>query len=121
MMKVSVSMTAKKFSAQDKLYTEHPKFSGVKMAVFVTGKDTDTVSVCQLIIEPGITIPVHTHETQVDSIFIVTGKGEAYVNGKWRVVGPGDYLFFPAGVEHATRNTSGEALVLFVHHSPPLL
>ena len=114
-------MTAKFFPAGDKLFNDHPKFSGVKMAVFVTGKDTDTISVCQLIIEPGITIPVHTHEPQVDSIFIVSGKGEAYVNGKWRQVGPGDYLFFPSGVEHATRNYSREPLVLFVHHAPPLL
>jgi quercetin dioxygenase-like cupin family protein len=114
-------MTTKFFPAGDRLFTDHPKFSGVKMSVFVTGRDTDTVSVCQLIIEPGITIPVHTHEPQVDSIFIAAGKGEAYVKGKWRVVGPGDYLFFPAGEEHATRNTGGEPLVLYVHHAPPLL
>ena len=112
---------SKCFAAADKLFNDHPKFSGVKMAVFVTGRDTDAVSVCQLIIEPGITIPVHTHDPQVDSIFILSGKGEAYVNGKWRQVEPGDYLFFPAGVEHATRNSGSEPLVLFVHHAPPLL
>jgi len=114
-------MTTKFFPAEEMIFTDHPKFSGVKMAVLVTGKDTDTVSVCQLVIEPGITIPVHTHDPQIDSIFIVSGKGEAYVNGAWREVAPGDYLFFPSGVEHATRNSGREPLVLFVHHSPPLL
>jgi quercetin dioxygenase-like cupin family protein len=120
-MEPSIAMTSKLFSDRDKDYADHPKFSGVKMAVFVTGNDTDTVSVCQLIIAPGIAIPVHAHDPQVDSIFIVSGNGEAYVNGEWREVVPGDYLFFPSGVEHATRNTGSEKLILLVHHSPPLL
>jgi len=114
-------MTAKFFSAHDKKFSAHPKFSGVQMAVFITGQDTDTASVCQLIIAPGVEIPVHTHDPQIDSIFIVAGQGQAYVNGKWKEVAPGDYLFFPAQVEHATRNTGSEPLVLLVHHCPPLL
>jgi len=114
-------MTTKFFTAQNKLFADHPKFSGVKMAVFVTGSNTDTVSVCQLVLEPGTTIPVHTHDPQADSIYIVAGKGEAYVNGDWRELAPGDYIFFPPGVEHATRNRGSEPLVLLVHHSPPLL
>jgi len=115
------NMTTKFFSATDKQFTDHPKFSGVQMAVFVTGNDTDSVSVCQLIIEPGIAIPVHTHAPQVDSIFIVSGQGEGYVNGDWRKLVPGNYLFVPAETEHGIRNTGSEPLVLFVHHSPPLL
>lgn len=114
-------MTSKFFPTGENKFTDHPKFSGVQMAVFVTGQDTATVSVCQLILAPGVEIPVHTHEPQVDSIFIVSGEGEAYVNGGWQKIVPGDYVFFPSGVEHATRNTGREPLVLFVHHSPPLL
>jgi len=120
-MEADCKMTTRFFSLKDKQFTDHPKYSGVQLAVFVTGKDSDSVSVCQLIIEPGITIPVHTHTTQIDSIFIVSGFGEGYVNGGWKDVIPGDYLFVPAGTEHAIRNTGNEPLVLFVHHSPPLL
>ena len=83
-MEAHTTMITKFFSATDKQFTDHPKFSGVQMAVFVTGNDTDSVSACQLNIEPGIAIPVHTHAPQVDSIFIVSGQGEGYVNGDWR-------------------------------------
>jgi quercetin dioxygenase-like cupin family protein len=114
-------MSTKLFSSKEIEFKDHPKFSGVHMAVFVTGKDSDSVSVCQLIIAPGITIPVHTHMDQVDSIFIVSGQGEGYVKGTWQGLLPGDYLFVPAEIEHGIRNTGSEPLVLFVHHSPPLL
>lgn len=114
-------MTTKFYTKADKHFSDHPKFDGVKIAVFVTGKDTETASVCQLIIEPGIAIPVHTHEPQVDSIFIVSGQGEGFVNGNWQKIQAGDYLFVPSQVEHGIRNSGGEPLVLLVHHSPPLL
>jgi len=114
-------MTAKYFPAKARKFMDHPKFSGVQIAALVTGRDTDTVSVSQLIIDQGIAIPVHTHVPQVDSILIVSGRGEGFVNGEWREISPGDYLFVPSEVEHGIRNTGSEPLVLFVHHSPPLL
>jgi quercetin dioxygenase-like cupin family protein len=46
------------------------------MAVFVTGSDTDSVSVCQLIIAPGIAIPVHMHPPSGGFIVIVSGQGK---------------------------------------------
>ena len=120
-MEADCKMGPRFFSANDKEFNDHPKFSGVQMAVFVTGKDSDAVSVCQLIIAPGITIPIHTHMEQVDSILIVSGQGEGYVNGGWQELTPGDYLFVPSEIEHGIRNTGSEPLILFVHHSPPLL
>ena len=103
-------------------FTDHPKFSGVKIAVLVTGKDSPVISVSQLLIEPGIAIPIHTHTPhQVDSIMIVSGQGEAYVNGGWQSIRAGDYLLVPAEIEHGVKNTGTDPLVLFVHHSPPLL
>jgi len=114
-------MTTKFLQAKSRQFTDHPKFSGVKIAALVTGRDTDTVSISQLIIEPGITIPVHTHVPQVDSILVVSGRGEGFVNGEWQEIASGDYLFVPPEVEHGIRNTGKEPLVLFVHHSPPLL
>ena len=112
-------MTSKFFPERNTTFTALPNFSGVKIAVFITGRDTDTVSVCELIIAPGIAIPIHAHEPQVDSIYIVSGNGEEYVNSEMLFL---ETTSFPArGVEHATRNTGRETLVILVHHSPPLL
>lgn len=114
-------MHTKFFRQQEMIFARHPKYDNVRIATFVTGTDTTTASVCLLEIAAGTAIPVHTHEPQVDSIFIVEGCGEAYVNGKWEKIGPGDYIFAPATEEHGIRNTCTGPLRLFVHHSPPLL
>jgi quercetin dioxygenase-like cupin family protein len=102
-------------------YQAHPKFPNVKLAVLITGQETEGVSVSMLEIAIDAEIPVHTHDPQVDSILVTAGRGEAYVNGKWRPIARGDYLFVPGTVEHGVRNTGAEPLKLFVHHSPPLL
>jgi len=114
-------MQTKLVHDNDKRFTDHPKFKGVSIAVLVKSEDTAAVSVSQLVIEPGIAIPVHTHDPQIDSILVVAGHGEGYINGDWQEIGPGDYLFVPAEVEHGIRNTGDAPLVLFVHHSPPLI
>lgn len=102
-------------------FADHPRFAGVKIAVLVSGKDSSAVSVSVLDIAPGVEIPVHTHDPQLDSIYVVSGRGEAYVNGAWQAVEAGDHIFAPKTVEHGMRNAGDGPLRLFVHHSPPIL
>ena len=105
----------------ERVFTDHPKFKGVKIAVLVRRTDSDRVSVSQLEIEPGVEVPIHTHDPQLDSIFVLSGEAEVFINGAWRRVGPEDYIFAPVGVEHGVRNIGQEPLRLFIHHSPPLV
>ena len=106
---------------KDMTFAPHPRLADVRMAACVTGKDTDTVSVCVLDIAAGVVVPLHRHDPQVDSILVLSGKGEAYLNGKWEPVEAGDYIFVPKDEEHGIRNTGRESLTIFVHHSPPML
>ncbi|NCC25303.1 MAG: cupin domain-containing protein [Deltaproteobacteria bacterium] len=101
-------------------YFEHPVFSGVRIARLVGGADGCGTSVSLLEISPGTTIDEHVHAQQSDSIMILDGQGEAYVNGTWKSVGAGDYLMVPHGVRHAMRNTGPGVLRLFVTHCPAL-
>lgn len=114
-------MKSKFFSNKKMLFAKHPRFDNVMMVTFVTGEETDSASVCLLDIAPNTGIPVHTHDPQVDSIFVVAGRGEAFVNGKWENIEAGGYIFVPSTEEHGIRNTGDNSLKLFVHHSPPLL
>lgn len=106
---------------KDRDFADHPKFTGVRIAILVRGVDSDHVSVSQLEIASGVEVPIHTHAHQLDSIFVLSGHGEVFINGNWQQIEAEDYLLAPAGVEHAVRNTGQETLRLFVHHSPPLL
>ena len=101
-------------------FEDHPKFKGVKIALLVSSQDTDRVSISMLKISPGVEIPIHTHDPQIDSIYVLEGEGEAYVNGSWQKIAPGDYLFIPPQEEHGVRNSGEKALKLFIVHSPPL-
>jgi quercetin dioxygenase-like cupin family protein len=105
----------------ERVFTDHQKFAGVRIAVLVRGTDSDKISVSQLEIDPGVEVPIHTHDPQLDSIFVLSGEAEVFINGEWRRAGTGDYLLAPVGVEHGVRNIGPESLRLFIHHSPPLL
>ena len=108
-------------ASQEVVFSDHPKFADVKLAVLVNKEDTDSVSVSLLLIAPATDIPIHTHDPQADSIFVLEGSGQAYVNSEWRAIAPGDYIFVPANQEHGIKNTGPATLKLFIHHSPPLL
>jgi quercetin dioxygenase-like cupin family protein len=113
-------MESRLFRSKEMTFTPHPRLPNARMATYITGKNTETVSVCLIDIAPKEEAPIHRHDAQVDSILVISGKGEAYVNGRWEPIEAGDYLFVPKGDEHGIRNTSDENLKIFVHHSPPL-
>ncbi len=108
------------FSANDREFLDHPKFAGVRIAVLVKRENSDAVSVSELEIDSGVEIPRHTHDTQLDSIYCISGEAEAFVKGKWTKVAAGDYIFVPPNDEHGIRNIGDQHLRLFIHHSPPM-
>jgi len=71
-------------------------------------------------ISPDTLIPIHTHDPNVDSIYILEGSGEVYVNGDWHKVSGGDYTFVNANEEHGVRSGKEGHMKLFVVHGPPL-
>ncbi|WP_045210910.1 cupin domain-containing protein [Desulfonatronovibrio magnus] len=101
-------------------YKDHPKFAGVKIAILIKSTDSEAVSVSELQVDPGVKAPIHTHDLQIDSIYVVSGTARAYINQEWIEVSAGDYIYVPATAEHGLHNTGDEILRLFVHHSPPL-
>ena len=114
-------MGTRLFRNKEMTYTPHPRSPNVRMVTYLTGKDTEAVSVCVLDIPPKEGFSIHRHDPHVDSILVISGKGEAYVNGRWESVEAGDYIFVPKGDEHGIRNAGDGYLKIFVHHSPPLL
>ena len=114
-------MESRLFRGKEMTFTPHPRLTNVQMAICITGKDTETVSVCMIDIAPNEGPPIHRHDLQVDSILVISGKGETYVNGRWEPIEAGDYIFVPQGEDHGIRNTGHEFLRIFVHHSPPIL
>ncbi|MGB3400353.1 MAG: cupin domain-containing protein [Candidatus Deferrimicrobiaceae bacterium] len=114
-------MESRLFRSKEMTFAPHPKLANVRMATCITGKDTETVSVCMIDIAPDEGAPIHRHDAHVDSILVISGKGETYVNGRWEPIEAGDYIFVPQGEDHGIKNTGHDPLRIFVHHSPPML
>jgi quercetin dioxygenase-like cupin family protein len=78
----------------------------------VIGKGDGADHFCMRIfeIEPGGHTPKHTHAWEHE-IFVHSGEGEVYGDGKWHPIKPGTVLFVPANEEHQIRNAGKEILV----------
>ncbi len=101
-------------------FEPHPMFDGVKIAKLAGKEQNSPAGISMLRIEPGVEIPVHTHDESMDSIFVMSGEGEIFADGNWNSVTEGDYCLAPAGEEHGVKNTGSEVLQLFICHAPPL-
>jgi mannose-6-phosphate isomerase-like protein (cupin superfamily) len=69
-------------------------------------------------IQPGEEIGEETHQGD-QILFFIEGEGEAVIEGESSPVGPGDYVFVPAGTLHNFVNTGGEPLKLATTYAPP--
>jgi quercetin dioxygenase-like cupin family protein len=79
-------METKFYPQREMIFTKHPEFDNVKDAIFITSKESNMASVCLIEIAPGSETPIHTHEEHADSVFVVQGHGETYVNGSWQPI-----------------------------------
>ena len=68
---------------------------------------------------PGGAHDWHSHPDQCEVIFVLSGRGlTETAAGKQEIV-PGDMVYVPAGVRHATYNTHVEPLRAIIIKSPP--
>ncbi len=108
-----------KINLNDVKMENHPKFDGVKIGFIVTKKQHPELSITILEIAPNIQIPLHTHEKEIDSIFILEGEGEIFMNNEWISAKAGDIIVVGNKELHglkAMRNT----LRCYVIHAPAL-
>ena len=64
---------------------------------------TETMTIHENVISPGVVVPWHTHVTE-EVIVVLSGGGESRTENGTQAYSAGDVLIFPAGVKHAIRN-----------------
>ncbi len=65
------------------------------------------------VLESGATIGVHTHETNSEIIYFLSGKGKMLMDGEYEIVEAGMCHYCPKGHTHSLINDSTEDLVFF--------
>ncbi|MEE1219011.1 MAG: cupin domain-containing protein [Ruminococcus sp.] len=90
-----------------------PNFKGgeksLSAKMFFDGKNRILYGV----LESGATIGVHTHETNSETIYILSGKGKVLYDGEYEQVSEGMCHHCPLGHTHSLINDSDSDLVFF--------
>jgi len=68
--------------------------------------------------EAGHSHPFHTHPTREEIIYILSGRAEQWINGEYRILGPGEMVLVRKGEVHGTYNPFRERLVFLAILSP---
>jgi len=69
----------------------------------------------EVTLQPGASIPLHTHPTHPECIVILEGEVEGRLADEVRPLGPGNSILAPAGVKHNLVNKGkGPARILAI-------
>jgi mannose-6-phosphate isomerase-like protein (cupin superfamily) len=63
-------------------------------------------------------VPLHSHDDQVDSFYVLEGEAEFLFDGDTVRAGPGTYVAAPVGALHGFRNAGDGELRLLNIHAP---
>ncbi|MCE5213014.1 MAG: cupin domain-containing protein [Deltaproteobacteria bacterium] len=76
------------------------------------GKVDGANNFCMRVFEiaPGGHTPKHSHPWEHE-MFIHSGAGEVFGNGRWNPIQAGSVVFMPPDEEHQVRNTGSEKLI----------
>jgi mannose-6-phosphate isomerase-like protein (cupin superfamily) len=70
-------------------------------------------------IPPGQDVGPEMHPRVEQSLFFVSGRGEAFLNGQRQPIAAGDVLVVTPGTRHNVVNTGSEPLKLYTIYAPP--
>ncbi len=78
------------------------------------------LSSCVIRVNPGETVqPAHSHPEGEELIYVVTGNGEAWVEGEIRPMRPGSAVLFEQGQVHMIRNVGEDEMKVACFFAPP--
>lgn len=83
--------------------------------VIVNGKHTQVV-IMNILPGQDIGKEIHTENDQV--LYLVSGKGEVWLDGQTSDFNPGDCVLVPAGIEHNFTTIGNEPMKIITTYSP---
>ncbi|MEX0649262.1 MAG: cupin domain-containing protein [Balneolaceae bacterium] len=80
--------------------------------------DSEDLIVTRVDVEPGGGHPFHYHPTMDEVIYILSGEAEQWIEKKAKILSPGEAVYVPKKMVHATFNKSNEPLSFLAILSP---
>jgi quercetin dioxygenase-like cupin family protein len=107
-------------SAEQATWQEHPRFKGIFINKLLTSADNDLANVNRVRVPPGGLIGIHTHPTQVETIFVLAGASHLTLGRTSTPFVKGQIVAVPAGLEHSLHNPGETDVELLTVFTPPV-
>lgn len=79
-------------------------------------KANDVMKNCKMYaritILPNSSIGMHVHENDEEMVYVISGKGKAYINGEYKNISQGEHHYAKQGNQHSIINEGNENLVI---------
>jgi quercetin dioxygenase-like cupin family protein len=102
-------------------WREHPRFAGVMMQQLLTSADNSLASVNLVRLPAGREIGHHTHPTQVETAFILSGEGLLFLGTGEVHLSAGQVVAVPMNTVHGLRNPFDQDLEILAVFTPPMV
>lgn len=90
-----------------------PNFKGGEKSIAAKMHFDGTNRILHGVLESGATIGLHTHETNSEIIYFLSGRGKVLYDGEYETVEQGMCHYCPKGHTHSLINDSDFDLVFF--------
>ena len=98
----------------DKMQETHvPHMRGGEKDAYLRVHDDGLCKIIQGRLIPGATVGLHTHETDSETIYILSGTGKVLYDGVYEPLQAGSCHYCPKGHEHSLINDSEDDLCFF--------
>jgi mannose-6-phosphate isomerase-like protein (cupin superfamily) len=103
----------------DEILSENPLPAGQKAQMIKIAED-DTITFYVLRAIEGVEVKPHVHKTHDETVYVIKGTAQMFVNGKWVDLKPGSLHFNPMGKVHGIKQTGTEPLVAISIFTPAM-
>ena len=71
------------------------------------------VKIMRIVLKKVCSIGLHSHDTNSEIIYVISGQAKCILNGTEEIVNPGESHYCPKGSSHTTINNGDKDLILF--------
>ena len=96
-----------------------PRFPEIGIKLLESRQTHPSTSVIIAQVAPGGQIMAHTHESETETAYVLSGSGLLITDTAEYRFQAGVIVTIPPGLRHAVRNTGTAPLEIFAMHSPP--
>ena len=102
--------TEQVISSIDDILKANPLPAGQKAQMIKIAED-NAITLYILRATEGVEVKPHIHNTHDETVYIIRGTAQMFINGKWVDLKPGSIHFNPMGKVHGIKQTGTEELV----------